>query len=139
LSDSNEDERHGGAGRNSEPYLHFNNAGPFPTARSSSTLPTSDPNYEVPNVGIGDIKCPDSPTNAASVADEESSMETPGRRDSIYTEKSIMTLPVYKENEDERMSIASRAPTYRSTIVPRESMPPLPVPPSIYLPTLYRI
>ncbi|KAF5350983.1 hypothetical protein D9756_008330 [Leucocoprinus leucothites] len=54
----------------------------------------------------------------------------------LFSQQSIITLPVYREQEDDRISVASRAPTYSSTTVSRimsrpshGARPPLPLPP----------
>jgi hypothetical protein len=78
-----------------------------------------------------------------TVPDTSSGRYRPATYGTVFSQHSIITLPAYREQEDDRVSVASRAPTYRShrsTALPRVPLrtarPPLPSvpPPAMALP-----
>ncbi|KAF9450216.1 hypothetical protein P691DRAFT_493503 [Macrolepiota fuliginosa MF-IS2] len=99
---------------------------------------------------LSDMRMPETPTSSATERFGVDVPETPRRYrpptyGSVFSGQSIVTLPVYRENEEDRLSIVSQAPTYRSTVTilsPRSPLrsarPPLPVPPSGFLLNMVR-
>ncbi|KAJ3570452.1 hypothetical protein NP233_g4394 [Leucocoprinus birnbaumii] len=116
-----------------------------------STPTDTDSDAERSSVDLSDMRAMESPISlhiegspvVAEFGDQRQA-SFPGRHrpptyGTVFSQQSIMTLPVYREQEqeDDRMSVASRAPTYRShrstragpRLPFRSTRPPLPAPP----------
>jgi len=101
-----------------------------------SSVPTSA-EFELPSIGLIDMRITDSPISlrigenpitgelgnqALTPSSERTYAPTYG---TMFSQYSITTLPVYREQEDDRVSVVSQAPTYRSRRSTRPSRIPL--------------
>lgn len=128
--------------------------------QSSQTTTIFD-NSEQLSIDVGEVRIGESPVSPMAgwstiASGGDRSPRTPGTFSGMYrpltyatmsSQRSIMTLPLYREQEDDQLSLASRAPTYRSRgstrqprtplRITRPPLPPptfpLPVPPSSYI------